>query len=396
MFITGQQDVLLPVIDESLECICNLISLVAMNPSNPIFNHSLFECAATLVKFCGGTAAGAAKINTKFVPVLQGILQNDVADFIHYVFQLLAILVEVCNESALPIVVQPLVAPTLLPALWSSSENIPALTRFLQACIVKDPNFFVMSGMLPQLLGIFQTLISSKVHDIHAFALLDALVQSVAATHLESYMSGIMMVILKRLQVNKSPRLALNFLLFLCVFLVAATSFPQPPSYLIRLLDGMQPKLLALVLSTQLLPHAPKIRDRHDRKLAILGLTKLATECPELLAGDADYAVLFGNLVGTIVVMLTTLPAGGLGDIQSEEVSEEEPAGTFWKLRVAPAPRRCPSIESVVDPTVIFVNSLVTMARTRSPGSVAASLGGMDDASKNALQMLLQQANVSL
>lgn len=177
--VTAQKDVLLPIMDEPLNGISSLIGLVSVNPSNPLFNHNLFECAAALIKFCGSTPNGATKIDSKLLPVLQTILQTDVTEFIHYVFQLLAVYVEVHPDSCLPSTIQSLVPPVLLPALWSSSENIPALVKFLQTCISKDPAFFVQHNLLPQVLGIFQTLISSKVHDTSAFSLMGSIVQSI-------------------------------------------------------------------------------------------------------------------------------------------------------------------------------------------------------------------------
>lgn len=176
----AQPEVLLPILETPLECITNLISLVAVSPSNPIFNHNLFECAAAIIRQCGAVPQAATHIESTLLPVLQQILQNNVTEFIHYVFQILAVMLEAGSLPAISTTIQSLITPTLQPALWMSSENIPALTRFLQAVIGKDGAFFVRNNMLPQVLGIFQTLLGSKVHEASAFALACSLIQSIS------------------------------------------------------------------------------------------------------------------------------------------------------------------------------------------------------------------------
>ncbi|PJF16661.1 hypothetical protein PSACC_03523 [Paramicrosporidium saccamoebae] len=393
--VTAQKEVLLPIMDEPLSSVASLIGLVSVNPSNPIFNHNLFECAAAIIKYCSGDPTGATKIDAQLLPVLQNILQNDVTEFIHYVFQLLAVYVESRADSGLPATVQALVPPVLLPALWSSSENIPALTRFLQAVILRDPNYIVQNNLMPQVLGIFQSLISSKVHDVHAFSIIGTVIQSVPISNMESYISGILMVILNRLQSSKTPRLALNFLLFICIF-VCAASVNQASSYLVRLFDSLQPKLLAGLMTGVLLTNGPKIRDRHDRKLVIVGLAKIATETPELMSGDQDCSSLFTAIISTVVTMLTTLPAGGLGEVNTEAEAEEEPSGTFWKLKVAASSRRCPMLDNLPEPAPVFINSLVALSRSQQPGKLSSLLSSLDQPTQNALSNLLHQSNASL
>lgn len=176
----AQTEVLLPILPAPLECITALISLVAANPSNPVYNHHLFECAAAMIVNCGSVPQAAAHIESKLLPVLQQILQQDVSEFIHYVFQLLAVMMEVSSSSSgVSSSMRPLISPTLQPSLWTSSENIPALTRFLQAALCKDGSFFVQNNMLPQVLGIFQTLLGSKIHEASAFGLIGSMVQSI-------------------------------------------------------------------------------------------------------------------------------------------------------------------------------------------------------------------------
>lgn len=224
------------------------------------------------------------------------------------------------------------------------------------------------------------------------------------------------MVILKRLQATKSPRTGLHFLLFLCTFLISvrprngsssSPSFPSSSSssspssssiLLIHIFDSLQPKLLAAVLPSMLLPQGPKLRDRHDRKLVILGLTRLISEAPDLLTGDAEYAQMFAATVSTIVTMITTLPAGEVEASSGVDIpsDEQQPSGSFWRLNAAPPPKRCPQIETMPDAASMFVNSLAALSRSLSPGALSSVLASMPEGPRTALSSLLQQHNLSL
>lgn len=106
---------------------------------------------------------------------MQTILQNEIIEFVPYVFQILARMTELSSVPISPFL-QSLVAPCLAPALWDSRGNIPPLTKFLQAVISKDPSVLNLDGVsLVAVLGVFQKLISSKVSDIYGFDLLETL-----------------------------------------------------------------------------------------------------------------------------------------------------------------------------------------------------------------------------
>lgn len=206
------------------------------------------------------------------------------------------------------------------------------------------------------------------------------------------------MVMLNRLQSTKAPRISMNMLIFVCI-LVTTVTVDSSGSYILRAFDSLQPKLLVGLMISALLPNGPKIRDRQDRKLVTIGLTKLATECPELLSSDPEYSSLFTSLIATIITMLTTLPAGGLGEMSTAEgegTGEEEPSGTFWKLRITAAPRRCPTIDELPDATSVFINSLVALSRLQPSGKIVTLLSSLDQPNQSSLSNLLNQSNVSL
>ena len=97
-----------------------------------------------------------------------------------YVFQLFAKLLEAKPSGPLPNHYQALVAPLLMPTLWETRGNIPALTRLLAAIIPRTSQSIVAENQLEPILGIFQRLISGKKTESSAFDLLDAIAKSIS------------------------------------------------------------------------------------------------------------------------------------------------------------------------------------------------------------------------
>lgn len=160
---------------------------VAKNPSNPRFNQFLFESIAALVRFVTQGVA-PAELPARLEPMEQSlfppftvILQNDVPEFVPYVFQILAQMLELHpvsstgSSAGLPATYQSLVPPLLTPPLWEQKGNVPALVRLFQAFLLAGAQSFVANNQVMNLMGIYQRLINSRALDIHGFDLLLAI-----------------------------------------------------------------------------------------------------------------------------------------------------------------------------------------------------------------------------
>lgn len=95
-----------------------------------------------------------------------------------YVFQLFAALLEANPSATLPEYYQSLIAPILMPVMWESKGNVPALVRLLSAVIPRGAQFIVQNNQIEPILGIFQKLLSTKANESHGFDLLEAVVGS--------------------------------------------------------------------------------------------------------------------------------------------------------------------------------------------------------------------------
>ena|SRR2546421_2203128 len=95
-----------------------------------------------------------------------------------YVFQLLAALLETNPSSTLPDHYKSLIQPILLPVLWKSRGNVPALVRLLNAMLPRGATEIASNNQIEQILGIFQQLVFLKATEVQAFELLEAVVAS--------------------------------------------------------------------------------------------------------------------------------------------------------------------------------------------------------------------------
>lgn len=93
--------------------------------------------------------------------------------------QILSQLLELHPSNELAPDYQELLGSLLTASLWEQRGNIPALVRLWTALLTRGSSIVVSGGHLQGLLGIFQRLIGSKVNDIYAFELLQALYEFV-------------------------------------------------------------------------------------------------------------------------------------------------------------------------------------------------------------------------
>lgn len=96
-----------------------------------------------------------------------------------YVFQIFAKLLELNPSGALPNHYQALVSPLMLPTLWETRGNVPALTRLLAAIVPRASATIVAENQVQPVLGIFQSLLSGKKTEQNAFDLLESIVLSI-------------------------------------------------------------------------------------------------------------------------------------------------------------------------------------------------------------------------
>lgn len=127
------QDAAMPFMGVTLPRLTEILQQVAKNPSRPHFNHYLFETLALAITIvCKAEPNAVNSFEEALFPIFQGILQQDVAEFMPYVFQLLSLLMETREgTTAIPEPYWALFPCLLSPALWDRSGNVTPLIRLI-------------------------------------------------------------------------------------------------------------------------------------------------------------------------------------------------------------------------------------------------------------------------
>lgn len=362
------------------------LARVCRNPSNPHFNHFLFESIAVIVgKVCEADTTTIDVFEGSLFPPFQEVLAHDVVEFAPYVFQILAQLLELRPGGFTPAYTQ-LFPPLLNPTLWERKGNVPALTRLLQAYLHKDANSLVVANHLPGILGVFQKLLSQKATENHAFSLLCSIIGNLQPAQFEQYVKELFNMILLRLQSNKTERYVRHMTHFFSYVVCK-----HGVGFLVQILESIQPGMLVMILNQVWLPgiSGAGTLDHSEEKVFTVGMSKLLCEPP---IGASDDTQLWGKILQAIMQMLAseddkTQDGGIAGLLMNNDMEEEETAfdSVYCKLHYATTGAGKDLVPDVPDHRVFLAQQLSSLF-ARYPGKYSSP----------ALQQLLPAAHFQL
>ncbi|CDO76999.1 hypothetical protein BN946_scf184298.g26 [Trametes cinnabarina] len=265
-----------------LQRLVAILGVISKNPSNPNFDQYIFESISALMRFVVQTNRSTLPT---FEQALFGpftiILQQDIDQYIPYVFQILAQMLDL-HPDGVPAEYRSLLPFLLTPASWQQKGSIPGLVKLLKAFLARDAASMVAAGQLTQVLGVVQQrLIPSKLNDGWGFELLQAVVQHVPADSVKQYFKSIVITLLTRMQTSKTDKYVYHFVYFLG-FSLAIAREDITPDYIVGQVESIQPGLWAQILANFVIPQAPKMPPK-DRKVVIVGLTRLLTQSSLML-----------------------------------------------------------------------------------------------------------------
>ncbi|CAG8652097.1 4029_t:CDS:10, partial [Dentiscutata erythropus] len=333
--IFTSRDDMSPYVGEILSHLNKILGEISKNPSNPRFNHYVFESIGALVRFnCSDNPMALQSFENMLFGPFQIILQQDVVEFVPYVFQIFSQLLELHTETQLPDIYKGMLPALLTPNLWESSGNIPALVRFLHAYLYRDSLAIITNKQLEPILGIFQKLIASKANDKYGLELLCSIVQYVHTGTLNQYIGAILSLLLRRLQSSRTEKFALGFVNFVCFFI--AINLHGGPDYVIHAFDSIQEKLFLEVLNAFIIPDLQKIQG----PVILAALIKLFEAPTEIENYDAEEELL---------------------NYDFEE--DRQFQTTFAKLTTASKPRIDPTA-SIPEPKIYLAQELHRLSQT--------------------------------
>ncbi|KAL6719612.1 importin-alpha export receptor [Lecanora helva] len=281
-----------PTSEDIMAHFVKITEISSQNPSNPRFNYYLFEAVGALIRYVwthpqhrlkeiNGTRFVAPlqpqKLETGFYPSFARVLQNDVQEFVPYIFQLFAALLEANPSASLPEHYTSLIPPILSPALWTSKGNVPALVRLLSSLIPRGASYIAQNNQLEAILGIFSNLISTKTNEIYGFELLECIISNFAQPTLDNYYVAILQTLFTRLQSSKTETFASRFVRFYH-FVSAKDDAGLGADFFISVAEQVQSGIFVQLYLSIILPDTQKLVRPLDRKIAVISLAKTLTD----------------------------------------------------------------------------------------------------------------------
>ncbi|KAF5593677.1 importin-alpha export receptor [Fusarium subglutinans] len=304
------KDGAIPLLDNVLTHLILITNVMKQNPSNPRFYYYHFEAIGALVRYCA--PSNAALFNEKLWGPFHQILVEDVTEFMQYVFQILAQLLESSPSETISENYKALLGPLLNPTLWETRGNVPACTRLLSAVIPRASQAIQAEGQIAPVLGIFQKLLSGKKSEVLAFDILDSIVKSFEPAVLNDYFGTILRLLYTKLQGTPAESLKLRFVRF--YHLVSARlEAGYGADYFIQQSNSVEDGVFTRVYPVFVLGETDKIARPVDRKVAVVSLTK--TLC-DSSAFAQQFAKGWANSCRKLLSLLVNPPtvAAGAGD----------------------------------------------------------------------------------
>ena len=389
--LTVVKDGTAAMVDLLLEHLIKITGVISGNPSNPKFCYYHFESLGALIRYAGPT--NQQKLEEQLYPPFQQILENDVQDFIPYVFQLLSALLENTPSNTIPQPYTSLIGPILKVEYWTTKGYVPALTRLLTTMILKGSNEFLANDRLEAVLGIFQQLLMTKANEGHALDLLECVLANFPSSALDPYVVQLATLVLGRL--DKGSESFKTRFIRLFHFISAREGQGLGVDFFFRVLDQIQQGqgLINGVYMKTVVPDTPKLTRPMDRKIAVISLTKILADSE---AFAEKYKKGWTTTCNLLLQMLINPPVISRGDEQVAEHDVEDAAfGVgFTPLVTIRRPQHdyWPEVENVK----IWSGHYLRVADGQRNGRVALFVQErLDEQAKQALLALLQEGGAS-
>ncbi|CAG5027047.1 unnamed protein product, partial [Parnassius apollo] len=393
------QDAALPYLGDALPKLALMLSVVAKNPCKPHFNHYLFETLSLAVSLVTKSNPNAiSAFEDALFPIFQEILQNDVQEFMPYVFQMLSLLLELrgstsgsssSSASGDGDAYGALLPCLVAPPLWERPANVRPLVRLLCAFVAVRTDLVLRSGKLNAMLGVFQKLIASKTNDHEGFYLVQTMLYKFGNSVMQPYTKQIITLLFQRLSSSKTTKYVRGLIAFLGFY---AAHFGADE--LVDLVDSVQSNMFAMYTERVLIAELQRVSGAHERRAAAVGCVRLLCDCAHFRHGAL--APLWPRLLQALI-SLFELPAdeSSLPDDHFVEV-DDTPGyqAQYAQLTCARGVTDDP-LAAIEDPKRYLAESLGNMSR-QWPDLLPPRIAALEPPHRHALQMYLNTYSVQI
>ncbi|AEO63394.1 uncharacterized protein THITE_2108580 [Thermothielavioides terrestris NRRL 8126] len=256
-----------------LNHLINITNVIKENPSNPRFYYYHFEAIGALVR----NSPTLGLVPRLWAP-FAAILSEDVSEFVPFVFQIFAMLLELNPSGEVPGDFKILIEAVLAPGPWETRGNVPSLARFIAAIIPKAAEEIKAEKKLEPFLSIFQRLLAGKKTDQNAFDVLEAIVGTFSGDVLDPYFGTIITLIFSKLQSNPTDSFKSRVARFYHLVSARAGDAKLGADYFIKHAEAIQANVFTPFYLTVILPTTGTFVRPVDRKLGVISYTKTLCE----------------------------------------------------------------------------------------------------------------------
>ncbi|EAA31630.1 putative mportin-alpha export receptor [Neurospora crassa] len=263
-------------IDNILDHLINITNVIKENPSNPRFYYFHFEAIGAIVRYCSN--APQVDLLSRLWAPFTYILNEDVTEFVPYVFQIFTQLLDLNKSGSIPGDFKALIDAVLAPGPWETRGNIPPLAKFIAAIIPKATEEIVKENKLEPILSIFQSLLNGKKTDQNAFDILESVICSFPASVLEPYFGTILTLIFTKLQKNPSDSYKTRVASFYHLVSARSGEAGLGTDYFIKHAETIQSGVFTPFYLQVVIPTTREFARPSDRKLAVISYSKTLVE----------------------------------------------------------------------------------------------------------------------
>ena len=274
-----------------------------------------------------------------------------------------------------------MIAPVLAPVLWEQRGNVPALVRLLSAIVPRAANDLISNGQLPNVLGLFQKLLSTKANEGYGCDLIETCMTSFPPQALEPYWKDVISIMLTRLMGKQNASIEARFVRFY-YFFAARDDKGLGADVFIAESDKVQQDVFKGLYTQIILPKTKELARPMDRKIAAVALTKTLADSQAFIS---RYPKGWPLTCTTLLALLENPPVPATHDdiIADQDVEDSVFGVGFTALNTVRKPIHDP-FEQITDLRK-WVGQYLKEADQRNSGRINNSVSALSPEAQQAL-----------
>ncbi|CDR95305.1 hypothetical protein, conserved [Babesia bigemina] len=283
-----------------LDIIVELIKKASDNPVNPIYNHYLFECLATLLRIhlAAGSMDAVARIEDGLIPTIAIIIQQDTHPFVPYGLQILYILLRSAQQPG-STYMQLFSHLTCIDTWRASTANAQGAAKLL-VCYFERHALFEKEivANIERILSIFHFCLTHRKLSLVALDLFNGLVRYLPVAFYSKFLASIVTVMLSFIHKMKTgdciPRVVTSMAL-----LATSLHLQQFSPGFVQTLETIQSGICRNFFQVVYVPNARKVLALESKRVLMVG-TAIMLGSP-VVQVSADIFTLLANFLGELI-----------------------------------------------------------------------------------------------